>query len=140
MNERLREEMDYCGPRGIPHSTFLGRLARPGEPVWTAHDREIALAWARNQRQICGGCGTRAEEWDETQGGDRFRYVAWSDRCPGCEVLAQEQEQLPENAKGMKVYLVPRAVGEQLMAGMTGWGGEYTPRPDDPPGQRKGLL
>ncbi|GAA3371190.1 hypothetical protein GCM10020367_20850 [Streptomyces sannanensis] len=59
---------------------------------------------------MCEGCGTRAAEWDEQAGGDRFAYVSETHRCPGCELIAMEQEQVPEGAegRGVKIGLRPR--------------------------------
>jgi hypothetical protein len=72
--------MAYCGPRGIPHSVFLG-----GPPGWTPDDRDKALAWQEMQRQTCTSCGTRPEEWDPEDGGDRAAYLYEVVVCPGCE-------------------------------------------------------
>lgn len=36
----LREELDYCVPRGVAHSAFLN---------WAADDQDKALAWMRYQ-------------------------------------------------------------------------------------------
>ncbi|HET7386845.1 MAG TPA: hypothetical protein VFJ19_09320 [Nocardioidaceae bacterium] len=76
----LAEEMAYCGPRGIPHSHFLG-----GPAVWTDLDRDKALAWAALDRRTCRECGTRPEEWNPEQGG-QVRPVDYAVViCPGCE-------------------------------------------------------
>lgn len=97
MNTRVVEELDYCVPRGIPHSRFLS---------WSELDQDKALAWVRRQALHCKGCGTRQEEWDE----DRFAYVAESYICPGCEVIAQERENVPDKQKGVHIKLVPFAL------------------------------
>ncbi|WP_406200046.1 hypothetical protein OH807_18455 [Kitasatospora sp. NBC_01560] len=72
-------------------------------------DREKALAYLELSRAVCDGCGTRADEWDE-QHGDRFAYVAETYRCPGCELIAMEQDQVPEgpDGRGVKIGLRPR--------------------------------
>lgn len=91
--------MDYCVPKGIAWSTFRS---------WDELDRQYALAWEANQAEICA-CGTRADEWEH----DRFAYVAQSRRCPGCEIIEQEREQqrgLPGGDKGLRVFLMPRAL------------------------------
>lgn len=59
---------------------FLG-----GPPGWTADDRDKALAWQELQRQTCGTCGTRAEEWDPEQGGSTSAWVFEPTVCRGCE-------------------------------------------------------
>jgi predicted Fe-S protein YdhL (DUF1289 family) len=96
---RLHEELAYCVPLGIPHSRFLS---------WSDDDQDKALAWQREQRKVCRGCGTRKEEWDR----DKFAYVGETTYCPGCDLLAQEQENLQEmeerGQKGVGVRLVPR--------------------------------
>lgn len=85
--------MAYCGPRGIPHSFFLG-----GPHGWTGDDRDKALAWQEMDRQTCRGCGTRPEEWDPKQGGDRKAYVAEVRVCPGCEVRERGEVALNDPA------------------------------------------
>lgn len=62
----------------------------------------------RERAKVCQ-CGTRAEEWDANP----HAYVAVTERCPGCELLAQEDANIPENALGVRKLLVhpddPRA-------------------------------
>ncbi|ANP53645.1 hypothetical protein J2Z21_009328 [Streptomyces griseochromogenes] len=69
-----------------------------------------ALAFAAHQRTVCDQCGTRAAEWDEAAGGDRFAYVTTTVRCPGCELIAHEQDQVPDgmDGYGVRIGLVPR--------------------------------
>lgn len=93
MNQRLREEMDYCAPLGIPHSRFLS---------WDELDQDKALAWQREQRKVCPGCGTRAEQWER----DPFALVASARRCRGCESIAQAREQVPEGEQGVQIVLI----------------------------------
>lgn len=81
-------------PLGIPHSTFLS---------WDEDDQDKALAYRRERATVCTGCGTRQVEWED----DRFAYVAESHQCLGCEVLAQERENIPDEALGVWTYLVP---------------------------------
>ncbi len=67
-------------------------------------DQDKALAWNREQRRVCR-CGTRTEEWKK----DRFAYIGQQRACPGCEVLEQERENVPEQARAYThVYLMPR--------------------------------
>jgi hypothetical protein len=82
---RLSEELDYCAPRGISHSHFLG-----GPDAWTDDDRDKALAWADRDRRT-HVCGTRREEWDPAQGGRRDAYEFLPAVCPGCEALERAQ-------------------------------------------------
>jgi hypothetical protein len=92
-------------PQGIPHSVFLG---------WDHLDQDKAIAWTLEQRKICGGCGTRKSEWDS----DRNAYIGHIEVCPGCEVIAQEQENAQHSGrKGLKVGLVPKGMettGEEI--------------------------
>lgn len=97
MNPRVVEELDYCVPRGIPHSKFLS---------WSELDQDKALAWVRRQAEFCRGCGTRREDWLN----DRFAFVAESEICPGCEVMEQEKSNVPKESKGVHIRLVPFAL------------------------------
>ncbi|MEU5428474.1 hypothetical protein AB0H73_23205 [Streptomyces olivoreticuli] len=108
---RLREELELCHRYRIPHSVFLGA----GDGRWSKADRIKALAYAAYRRQTCGQCGTRAAEWDESAGGDRYAYVTTTVRCVGCELIALEQDQVPDgpDAYGVRIGLVPREVQEK---------------------------
>ncbi|WP_406126926.1 hypothetical protein [Streptomyces sp. NBC_00989] len=98
--------MELCHAYGLPHSQFTGA----GDGRWTALDRAKAVAHLAYQRSVCETCGTRAAEWDESQGGDRFAYVAEPHRCVGCEVIEMEREHIPDgpDARGLKIGLRPR--------------------------------
>lgn len=98
--------MEVCASYGIPHSRFSGA----GDGRWTALDRVKALAWLAYSRAVCDGCGTRMGEWDPEHGGHRFAYTAETHRCPGCELIAMEQEQVPDghDGRGIKIGLRPR--------------------------------
>jgi hypothetical protein len=82
---------------GIPHSRFLS---------WAEDDQDKALAYLRDRATVCGGCGTRAKEWD----GDPFAFVAQATTCLGCEVIERERDNVHEQAKGVRIFLVPRAM------------------------------
>lgn len=60
----------------------------------------------REQRAVCPGCGTRAEEWDR----DPDAYIGDYRICPGCERMEQERGNVPEGAKGVHFHLLPREV------------------------------
>lgn len=100
----VKLELDYCVPRGIPHSTFL---------TWDRDDRDKALWWLIHQRQACSSCGTRPDAWDEANGGDRNAYVAEPHFCRGCQVAARGDEWLERHRKqvprGTTMRLVPRS-------------------------------
>lgn len=105
----LEADLAYCAPLGIPLSAFQGRLApRPGIDLeWTDQDRTLALAWSQRRDTSCGGCGTRPQEWD----GDRNAYTWVSRLCPGCQVLEQGREQVPEHARSyVHLGLLPPAM------------------------------
>jgi hypothetical protein len=79
-DSQLAEDLDYCGPRGIPHSHFLG-----GPPVWTEADRDKARAWQAKQASTCGGCGFRRDEWDHDKRAQQQSHFFEPDICPWCE-------------------------------------------------------
>lgn len=96
-SDRVRAELAYCVPKGIPYSTFLG---------WSDEDRNAALDFEAAMRTVCRSCGTRAAEWAE----DRFAYVGQFYSCPGCEVIDQERRNVPESALPYtQIYLAPLA-------------------------------
>lgn len=100
-------ELELCDRWGIPHSHFLG-----GPLKWSDLDREKAMAYRAEVASKCSGCGTRDDEWDPDQGGSRFAYVPETWRCPGCELLAMEQDNIPEDSsKGVKIALVSNTGG-----------------------------
>lgn len=85
-------------PLGLPDSWFLG-----GEFRWTQLDRDKVFAYLRREARRCPGpCRTLPEEWEA----DMDAYIGDSDRCPGCERLEQERENIPEGTKGARVRLV----------------------------------
>ena len=98
MNDRLRSELDYCVPLGIPHSAFL---------AWDEDDQDKAIAYTLEMRRVCKSCGTRADEWTN----DKDAYTGDLYRCFGCERIEQEQDNVPDDktkARGVKVRLIPR--------------------------------
>ncbi|MFE5117759.1 hypothetical protein [Streptomyces sp. NPDC056669] len=101
----LRAELELCEKFRIPHSQFLG-----GDGRWSDLDRAKALAWADWQRSVCPECRTRLEEWDRTRGGDPHAYVTDTLRCPGCELIEQERDHVPQDRSGygVKIQLLPR--------------------------------
>lgn len=104
---RLREELALCREYRIRHGEFLG---------WPADDQDKALAYERYDRSVCGGCGTRRDEWDPAAGGDRNAYVAATDTCPGCQVRGDLEHDLRERDMAMSgqfVALLPRAEAER---------------------------
>lgn len=104
--------MELCHQWGIPHSLFKGR----GDGTWSDLDQRKAIAYAAHLKSVCAGCGTRTEEWDETQGGDEDAYRAITHRCIGCQLLADRQKSVPEGDEGhgVKVALIPTSVHAAL--------------------------
>lgn len=89
------------------------------------------MAWRQWQRALCPECRTRADEWDPAKGGHRHAYVTDTVRCPGCELIAQERDQVPEGRTGygIKITLLPRQVYEALHHE------DQTSEPDPPTGR-----
>lgn len=46
--------LEYCAPRGIPLSVFLGRIVYPGDPQWLPRDVEAAMWWLASRCTSCG--------------------------------------------------------------------------------------
>ncbi|MEU1078524.1 MULTISPECIES: hypothetical protein [unclassified Streptomyces] len=107
-DERLRAELELCDRWGIPHSQFRGI----GDGQWTERDRDKALAYRDYQRSVCTQCGTRYDEWDHGFPGQEDAYVATIQRCVGCQVIAEKQDELKEEGDlhGKRIALVPVAV------------------------------
>jgi len=108
-DERLRAELELCDRWGIPHSQFLG--ATHGR--WTARDREKALAYRAYLATCCSSCGTRYEDWDHGHDGEEDAYEVTVQRCTGCQVIADKQDELQRSGTdphGLKVGLLPAAV------------------------------
>lgn len=101
--------MAYCGPRGIPHSHFLG-----GPALWTEADRDKAIWWSIHEAQKCPRCGTREEEWDPQRGGSIHAYHAVEHKCWGCVAKDGAEKKLERDpAPGLSVRLVrnPEVLG-----------------------------
>lgn len=107
-DDRLRADLALCRTYRIPHSQFLG----VGDGTWTARDRTKALAYEDYLRSVCPQCGTREDDWIDTEGDYQEAYVALSHKCFGCEEIAHKQAEIPEGraGAGMKVLLMPAAV------------------------------
>lgn len=91
--------MAYCGPKGIPLSTFLS---------WSLPDQGAALAWQQHENRRCSGCGTHPDDWNEKAGGDRHAWHAEHATCPGCAEIEHHRE-LPDmqdtRMKGVHIRL-----------------------------------
>ena len=95
---QLNLELDYCVPRGIPHSVFLS---------WSQLDRNKALGWLLRELAACPNCRTRPEEWDPKQGGHRRAYIPEIRGCEGCIALGRgEDDPALKQSRGRRVVLV----------------------------------
>ncbi len=74
--------MAYCGPRGIPLSTFLG---------WSQADQDAALAWQADQAQRCPRCGTHEDE----DPGEAVKHV-----CRGCARTSAASDTIKAEHRG----------------------------------------
>jgi hypothetical protein len=81
--------MNYCGPKGIPLSTFLG---------WSIDDQVAALGWQAEQNLRCRSCGTAAWEWEL----DPDAYGIRESICKGCSLIAAATKSADEKVAGMK--------------------------------------
>jgi len=101
--------MEYCGPRGIPRSHYLG-----GPLVWTDEDRQAAQWWLMHDKAKCPNCGTRPEEWDPSRGGHDHAYTAEFRKCWGCVSKQDAEKHIDEKDRGavwVALQRNPEAVG-----------------------------
>jgi hypothetical protein len=75
--------MEVAHAYRVPYSQFL---------EWDQGDRDKAAWMVIREQETCGGCGTRAEEWDPARGGSRAAYLAEESLCPGCAALGARQK------------------------------------------------
>lgn len=86
--------MAYCGPRGIPLSTFL---------EWDKADQDAALSWQAYEARRCPGCGTHPDE------GPKHYHV---DVCATCVQLDKKSKSDDAKATGAHLVGTPGTVGE----------------------------
>lgn len=91
--------MRYCGPRGIPYTTWLGVGDR-----WDEYSREAAMAWQAREDDRCPGCGQQRHEWLDENGvvleEPPFELVEHA--CPSCaEKERYESEARDEEKQGI---------------------------------------
>ncbi|MFB7867361.1 hypothetical protein [Streptomyces sp. NPDC056069] len=73
----------------------------------------MALAYRDYQHTACPQCGTRPGDWDHGGADDtEDAYVAVIQRCVGCQVIADKQEEAAKEGDlhGKKIALIPYAV------------------------------
>lgn len=103
---QLWEELSYCVPLGIPHSTFL---------AWPDDDQDKALLFKREQADYCQ-CGVQRSALAE----DPSQFAAVWEQCPGCELLEMERDNVPEGMKGVTFRLVTIEEAARITAGQEG--------------------
>jgi hypothetical protein len=84
LTDRERAALDYCAPRGIPLSVFLGRVIYPGDPQWLPEDTEAALWWQAN---VCS-CGQLLSE--SMDPANEKLYAAEGLWCFACRAIHRE--------------------------------------------------
>lgn len=96
--------MAYCGPRGIPLSTFLG---------WPEEDQQAALMWQQHEGRRCQDCSTHREDWIDENG--RIRTVPpqhWHEEiCPGCQAKQRAAKAAAQDADGTRGLVLVAANG-----------------------------
>lgn len=70
--------MAYCGPRGIPYTTWL---AKP----WDELSRAAALAWAARDADRCPGCGLHHSDLPDSGDLRAMPVVGEYHYCVGCD-------------------------------------------------------
>lgn len=99
--------MDYCAPRGIPHSVFL---------TWSEDDQDKAIGWTLDQRKKCGQCGSYPDDWMDPETKIPHHpppMFAHSFTCMGCVTIEREAEEARKALKdspqlaGVRFYLDP---------------------------------
>lgn len=69
-------------------------------------------------RSVCPQCGTRHEDWDHGGPEEEDAYVASVQRCVGCQVIADKQEEIEKTGDlhGKKIALIPVSYAAALEA------------------------
>jgi hypothetical protein len=103
--------MAVCAAYRIPHSEYLS---------WSADDRAKAMWWQLRERQTCGTCGTRREEWVSADGAHLDAYKAEGQLCHGCRAIDAERSRVGKDAPaGVQFVLKPKPKGGT--DGRQGW-------------------
>lgn len=80
----------------MPHSVLTGRAVRPGEPLWTQADTDLAVALLELEAGTCDGCGLPRE--DSMSADLEFGWVAEPVRCHACATRDRKARSWGENA------------------------------------------
>lgn len=86
--------LEYCGPRGVPLSVFLGRVVYPGDPLWEERDTWAAMEWLIQDRSRCSGCGQPRAESQAVEAPD---YEVTVTRCKACEARDAKMREFTED-------------------------------------------
>lgn len=97
--------MSYCGPIGLPRSTFLR---------WDRDDQDAAIVWQMRRNQTCQSCGTRPDEWDPALGGRDDAYRAELHKCWGCHAKAAAEKSITDSMGAGVFVALARAEGPPL--------------------------
>ena len=94
--------MDYCAPKGIPHSVFR---------KWRESDQEKVIAWLIDKADR-HTCGSYPDEWldENNRPLDPPPMFVRTSRCQGCIELGQVEDMIRKENNGslphgMDVYL-----------------------------------
>lgn len=96
----LQRELRAAREWGQPRSVLLGRVVRPGEPLFTAEDTDYALWFSEWERSICSGCGLPLAE--STDPDNEFEFTAEPVRCHGCYVKETASEHFADPVKNRR--------------------------------------
>ena len=77
--------INYCVPKGIPYTVFLGRVVYHGDPQWTADDRTAVVDWLIDQDNRCQDCGASLNE--ALAEDNAYEYRAEALWCHGCRAM-----------------------------------------------------
>ena len=104
-------------------------MPAPGEPLWTAEDRDKAIAYEMTQREACPSCGMRTEDFFDEQGNphDPPLYEPVVKRCEGCASRSNRRYHLERDVKaecggldGSQEAMEALAVSEKINSALAG--------------------
>ncbi|MCA1218703.1 hypothetical protein [Streptomyces sp. 8L] len=89
----------------------MGRVAMPGDPVWTEEDTLLALEYTDWAGQICPGCGHHLSE--STHPDNEDAYATRDQVCFACEAKEKHVQALQDPDRnavtaGRKIGVVRR--------------------------------
>jgi hypothetical protein len=76
----------------VPHSILLGRgWPAPGEPLFTRHDTDLAVALAEEEADTCEACGL-PKAWCRDNADGRYRFDVEESWCWATYRVASRQD------------------------------------------------